>query len=179
MATWNAGRLLKRLREVLEGSAGTRPTTTSQFVGDLPPGLSVNEESRRALLDSTLLGVPVESRIVSIRRSPASPPTLGNLALFDVQVEIKAVYPIVTAEALTDASRDAVAGFAGKHADEIAQAVGYPGNLSTTNAGQDTGVVSGLLAHVSSDFVWAGEPGKAGTLTGRHLFKGVAKSAPA
>lgn len=180
MSTWSAGNLLIRLREVIETGAGTlRTTTAGKFSGDLPPGLSLDEESRRALLDTDARSVPVESRVTSVKRSPASPPVIGNIALYDVEVEVRAVYPVVTASTLTDATRDALAGLAYTHADTLAQALGYPGNLTTTSAGSSTGLVSGLLAYVDSAYSWTGEAGKAGTLTARHRFKGIARSAPA
>ncbi len=180
MATWSAGNLLVRLREVIETGAGTLRTTTSgKFKGQLPPGLDANEESRRALLDSDARSVPVESRVVSIKRSAASPPVIGNIALFDVDLEVRAVYAVVTASTLTDATRDSLAGLAYQHADTLSQALGYPGNLTTTTAGASTGLVSGLLAYVGSDYSWSGDAGKGGTLTARHRFKGIAQSAPA
>ncbi len=180
MATWDAGKLLIRMREVIEGAAGTLRTITAlTFEGGLPPGLDTNEEARRAMLNSSGQSVPVESRIVSVKRSPASPPVIGNLALYDVEIEVRAVYPVTTVSTLTDATRDSVAGLAAQHADMLAQALGYPGNLTTTTAGAATNVISGMLAYVGSEYAWAGDAGKGGTLTGRHRFKCTAKSAPA
>lgn len=181
MATWSAGNLLVRLREVIETGAGTLRTTTSgKFKGQLPPGLDANEESRRALLDSDARSVPVESRVTSIKRSASSPSEMGNIALYDVNIEVRAVYPVATAATLTDATRDQIAGLAYQHADTLAQALGYAArNLATTTAGASTGLVSGGLAYVGSDYSWAGDAGKGGTLTARHRFKGIAQSAPA
>lgn len=183
MTTWDAGKLMIRLREVIESSAGTlRTTDTLEFVGGLAPGLDGNEESRRAMRAEASDGfeeVLVESRVLSVKRSAASPPVIGNLALYDIEVEVRAVYPINTKALLTDATRDKVAGYAARHADTLSQALGYPGNLTQTTAGVSTGLVSGLLAYVGSEYAWAGDAGKAGTLTGRHRFKGIAKSAPA
>ena len=182
MATWSAGRLLTRLREVIEGNSGTlRVTIAGAFEGKLPPGLSLDEEARRALLTfaSVAESVPVECRVVSVKRSAASPPVIGNLALYDIVVEARALYPMVTESTLTDSTRDVISGLAAQHADTLAQALGYPGNLLTTNGGQSTGLVSGLLSYQESAYEWAGAAGAAGTLTARHRFKGVVQSAPA
>jgi hypothetical protein len=174
--------MLTRIREICEDAAGTlRAITAGTLEGDLPPGLSTNEEARRALavVLSNGTGVPCEARVVRMRRSKASPPVIGNLALYDVEVEVRAVYPVVTAITLDDATRDTMSGLAAKHGDMIAQALGYPGNVSATTAGQSTGVISGLLAYDSSDYEWTGVAGAGGTLVGRHRFKCVAQSAPA
>jgi hypothetical protein len=181
MATWDAERLLTRVREVTESAAGTlRTITAGVFIGDMPPGLGTNEEARRALaVLSNGTKVPCEARVVRMRRSKASPPVIGNLALYDVEVEVRAVYPVATSVTLDDATRDSVSGLAAKHGDTLAQALGYPGNVSTTTAGQSTGVVSGLLSHDSSDYEWTGVAGAGGTLVGRHRFKCVVRSAPA
>ena len=180
MATWDAEPLLVRMREVLEAGAGTLRTITSGTNVALPPGLGMNEESRRANVPLvTGSGFPVESRIVSVKRSAASPPVIGNLALYDFEAEVRAVYPVGTKATLSSSTRDQAAGIAAKHADVFAQALGYPGNLTSTTAGAATNVISGLLSYVGSEYVWAGAAGEGGTLTGRHRFKGIAKSVPA
>jgi hypothetical protein len=182
VSTWSAGNLLDRLREVLQDARGSLRTIASgTYLGNLPPGLEANEEARRALATLTSgAGVPTESRVVSVKRSSASPPVLGNLALYDIEVEVRQVFPFVTLTKLDDTTRDAVQGLAASSADIIAQALSFPGNLLTKQNGASTGLVSGMLAFVGSDYAWAGTvnpPG--GTLTAVHKFKGVVKSAPA
>ena len=180
MAVWDAEKLLVRMREVLETGAGTLRTITPGLMGDLPSGLTQEEEARRGLIPlASGAGFPVESRIVAVKRSAASPPVIGNIALYDIEAEVRAVYPVVTRVTMTASVRDQVYGVAASHADRIAQALGYPGNLTQTAAGSSTGLVSGLLSYVGSSYAWAGDAGKGGTLTARHRFKGIAQSAPA
>jgi len=180
MAAWDAEQLLIRIREVLESGAGTLRTISSGTNVANPPGLDTNEESRRAgVAPVTGSGFPVEARILSVKRSPSGYSVIGNLALYDFEAEVRAVYPVNTKTTLSSAARDRITGIAAKHADVFAQALGYPGNLTTTTAGSPTDVISGLLTYLSSDYVWAGNAGEGGTLTARHRFKGIAKSAPA
>lgn len=182
MAVWDADRLEARMREVIEDAAGTlRTITAGRYIGGLAPGLDVNEEARRGLgvnVDGTK--VPTEARVSAVRRSPASPPTMGNLALYEIDVEVRSVYPYTSITKLSDDGRSSLSGLAAASADRIAQAFGYPGNLLTTSGGQATGLVSGLLSYVGSSMTWKGTVnGAGGTLEAIHRFKGVAKSAPA
>lgn len=182
MATWSAGNLTARLREVLEDARGTLRTIASgTYLGKLPPGLDVNEEARRALAVITNgSGAPTEARVVNVKRSAASPPVIGNIALYDIEVEVRQVWPFHSLNKLDDDQRDVTQGLAAAAADIIAQALTYPGNLTTTHAGASTGLVSGMLAYVDSAYQWAGAVNDAGgTLEARHRFKGVVKSAPA
>lgn len=182
MATIEGGRILTRVREVLEDARGTLRTISSGTLkGSLPPGLETNEEARRAITALAAgVGVPTEARITAIRRSPASPPVLGNLALYDFDLEVRQVLPGSSREKLDDDWRDAISGVAATYADIVAQALEYPGNLTATQAGGATGIISGKLAHVDSAYRWSGTVNGGGmTLEAVHRFKGIAQSAPA
>jgi hypothetical protein len=177
---WSADALVTRMREVIEDSRGTlRTIAANTYSGDLAPGLGLNEEARRGL-HVLVDGAPTECRVASVKRSAASPPVIGNIALYDIEVEVRTVYPTTSNVKISDSYRDAVSGLAAKAADVIGQAFGYPGNLLTTQAGTATGLVSGLLSHLGSTYEWRGQANDAGgVLEARHRFKGVAKSAPA
>lgn len=180
MSTWQASNLVTRMREVLEDARGTLRTITSgTFSGNLPPGLDVNEEARRALnLDG--INVPTEARITSLKRSPASPPVIGNLALYAVEVEVRQVFAMDSGAKIVDATRDGLQGLAAEYGEVIAQAFTYPGNLTQTQTAKATGLVSGMFAYVDSAFEWKGQVNEAGgTLEARHRFKGTVRSAPA
>lgn len=183
MATWDASRLMTRMREVLEDARGTLRTITAGLLeGNLPPGLTDNEEARRALPTITGggFGGPTEARITGVRRSPASPPVIGNLALYEVDVEVRHVLPFTSLAKLSDSMRDSLMGIAAAMADVIAQAFTFPGNLSTTQSGDSTGLVSGMFAYVGTAYEWKGTVNAdGGTLESRHRFKGVVRSAPA
>lgn len=182
MAVWEAANLTARMREVLEDARGTARTITAGGLGGaLPLGLELNEEARRAFVVlNGAAGVPTEARITSVRRSAASPPVIGNIALYDVDVEVRQVFPFTSSIKLDDDLRDALMGLAAKWGDRIAQAFTYPGNLTTTQAGAATGLVSGMFAYTDSAYDWKGQVNADGcTLEARHHFKGIAKSAPA
>ena len=182
MTTLDGQAIMTRLREVLEDARGTlRTIPATLYTGKLPPGLDVNEEARRAipsLVAGTL--VPTEARITRVARSAASPPVIGNLALYDLAIEVRQVFPVSSREKLDDDYRDTFMGIAAASADIIAQALMYPGNLTTTQSGSATGIVSGMLSFVDSSYSWLGTVNGAGmTLQVIHKFKGIARSAPA
>ena len=174
--SYYASALVTRMREVLEDSAGTLRTIVSSdaLTGGLPSGLTLNEDARRALSAAR-----AEASVVKVSRSAASPPVIGNIALYDVEVDVRTVFPMLTAQALDDDTRDAMRGVAFRYVDRIAQAFTFPGNLTTTTAGAATGLVSGMFAHVGSTTTDKTSPGSAGVLEVVHRFKGIVKSAPA
>lgn len=182
MATWSAGNLIARMREVLEDARGTlRTITAGTYEGGLAPGLDLNEEARRAfgVITGSGSGAPTEARITSVSRSAASPPVLGNLALYDIRVEVRQVFPYTSQVKLDDTYRDAIAGVAATGADVIAQAFTYPGNLLTRHSGAATGLISGMFAYDGSSYAWRGTADEAGELEAVHRFKGIVSSAPA
>ncbi|MDQ3071417.1 MAG: hypothetical protein M3R55_17010 [Acidobacteriota bacterium] len=177
MATIQSAAILLRIRQVLESGAGTlRTIASTRFYGDLPEGLSDSTEQMRGLERPR-----VEARIKSVSRSPASPPITGNIALYDIGIDVEIVRPLTTAEQLTDATRDALRALALDDVDVVRQALEYPGNLTATTAGAATDLVSGLLSYVSSRVEPIGSPINAGAQTLRtvHSFTGIAISRPA
>jgi hypothetical protein len=165
-----------RIREVIEASAGTlRTVPTDRFLGDLPEGLDVTEEMRRAL------EAPRVS--VSIRRAsphPQTPLSLGNIALDNYEFVVRVVRTISTLEQLIESDSDALDALAMIDSDVLRQALGFPGNLSSTTAGTSTDIVSGMLRWTSSD--WRVERAindGAQKLETVHQFAGVLISRPA
>ena len=175
MSYFSGENLIVRLREVLEDARGTlRTISANTFEGQFPPGLEVGEEARRAF------GNPrAEATVSSVARSAASPPVIGNIALYDIGVDVRVAYPLTSAAWVVDAVRDSAVGAAYKAADVVAQALTYPGNLTTTQAGAATGVVSGMLAFVKSDIRSTGSDQTGGIVEAMLRFKGVVQSAPA
>lgn len=132
---------LRRIREVVELSAGrVRVTPIGRFGGDAPDGMD------DAGLLSRAASMPrVETRIASVEPSPASPPVGGNLRIYDVTFEVRITRLVTPLEQVSDECRDALMAAAAEDADMIAQALTYPGNLSATSDGEQTGVMSGCL----------------------------------
>lgn len=177
MAYIAASAILTRVREVLEDSAGTlRTVPAARFLGDLPEGLSEDAESMRAISKPR-----VEASMVSVKRSPSTPPIIGSLLLYEVEIAVRVVRVVTTLEQLSDDDRVALQALAFEDCDVVRQALEYPGNLTSTTAGTATGLCSGLLRYTGS---------KAAPLRRRvdggsqpfevtHTFSGVAQAAAA
>lgn len=145
MSYIRAEAITTRLREVLEQSSGTmRSVPSSRFFGDLPEGLDMNEELRRAIENPR-----INANVTGIRRSPASPPVNGNLTIYDFEVEVRIIRIMSTLEQLDDASLELMRSRAFEDVDVIRQALEYPGNLTTTDGGDVTDIASGMLRFVS------------------------------
>lgn len=166
---------LTRIREVIEDSRGTlRTVPSSWFTGDLPDGLAEGEEARRGIV-----GPRVEASIVGQSPNPASPPCKGNLMLTDVDFAVRVIRTQVPLEQLDDDSRDALRALAAKDAEVLRQALGYPGNLATTQAGTATGIISLLRWVKSSVRIKRAIADGAQPVETVHTFRGIVRSAPA
>lgn len=168
--------LQTRLREVLQDGAGSlRAITANTFGGNLPDGFSPNGDAVRSV------ALPqVECLISDIERSPNSPPLVGNVALYKISVRVRVVHRMPSWAQVSETDRDAVKANAAEAADQIAQALSWPGNLAATSGGTSTGLVSGMLSHIKS----ATQPVSvvddgAAILATEHLFTGTLRSAPA
>jgi hypothetical protein len=144
MSYVRAEAITTRLREVLEQSSGVlRTVPSSRFFGDLPEGLDMGEEIRRAIENPR-----INANVTRVRRSPASPPINGNLTIYDFEVEVRIVRIMSTLEQLDDASLELLRSRAFEDVDVIRQALEYPGNLTTTDGGDVTDIASGMLRFV-------------------------------
>lgn len=166
---------LKRIREVVEQSAGAlRAVPVGRFLGDLPQGL--DDESAMARAIST---PRVESSITSVTPSSSSPPVLGDLRIYEVQVSVKVLRVVTPLEQVSDADRDELQALAAQDADVLSQALGFPGNLARTADGVETEIVSGLLVYRSSSvLVGKRTDDGAQTITTTHVFRGHMLSRP-
>lgn len=168
--------VLTRIREVIEDSRGIlRTTPAARFTGDLPEGLEEVEEARRGVI-----GPRVGANIVGLAPSAAAPPVMGNVMLTDVDIDVSVVRTVTPLEQLDDDSSDALRALAAIDAEVLRQALGYPGNLTTTQAGTATGIVSGLLRWTKSRVVLKRKISDgAQPLETIHTFRAIVKSAPA
>lgn len=175
MAYLQTAALVTRLREVLEDSAGVaRQIPPSRFTGDLPEGLSSEEQVRRAF------GAPrIRADVAILGRSKYSPPILGNVVIYDVKVTITSLRIVARAQQLDSDANDVVMALAYEDGDILRQALEYPQNLAATEAGASTNLASGMLCHESSEFgvVRLVDEG-AQKLESKHTFRGWIKSLP-
>jgi len=141
MAYIQAGPAIRRIREVIEDSAGVlRTVPASRFGGEVPTGL--DDES---VLAKAADKPRVETTIADMKASNATPPVMGNVALWDVVFSTKVTRIVTPLEQVSDDDRDALMAAVATDVDVIRQALGFPGNLTTTTAGTATDIVSGLL----------------------------------
>jgi hypothetical protein len=176
MAYIAASAIQTRVREVLQEAAGAlRTITAATFGGDLTEGVGDAELARRGVTIAR-----IEAREVGMSRSASSPPVIGNLALYDSEWSIKVVRTLDRTTQIDDDTRDAVKALAMKDGDVVAQALGFPGNLTTTTAGTATGIVSGLMTYVSSSSaVRGGVNDGASIIETDHRFTAILRAAPA
>jgi hypothetical protein len=146
MSYVKAEAITTRIREVLEASSGTfRTVPAGRFLGDLPEGLDFDEELRRALENPR-----INANITRVARSPASPPIMGNIALYDLDLEVRIVRIMSTIEQLDDAALELLRSRAFEDIDVVRQALEFPGNLTTTDGGEVTDIVSGMFRFIEA-----------------------------
>lgn len=144
MSYVKAEAITTRIKEVLEMNSGTfRTVPSGRFSGDLPEGLSIDEELRRAIENPR-----INANVVRVARSPASPPIMGNVVLYDLDLEVRIVRIMSTLEQLDDDSLQLLRSRAFEDVDVVRQALEYPGNLTTTEGGEATDIVSGMFRFV-------------------------------
>ena len=167
---------LTRIREVVEDSRGVlRTVPSARFVGDLPDGLTDTEDARRGIV-----GPRVETNLTAFATNPSSPPTMGNLMFTDVDFDVRVIRTRTPLEQLDDDSRDALEAQAAIDAEVLRQALGYPGNLTTTQSATATGIVSGMARWIKSRVVIKRKIDEgAQPVETIHTFRMIVKSAPA
>lgn len=176
MAYLAAGAMQTRIREVLQEAAGNlRTIDLGTYGGDMPEGLTTMEAARRSAIVAR-----VEARMTSMSRSASAPTTYSNVAQYDVEMRVRVTRVLDRTAEIDDAARDAVKAAAMMDADVLSQALGYPGNLTTTAAGTATGIVSGLLTYRdSSSSVGGAVDDGAGIIETDHRFTAIVRSSPA
>lgn len=176
MAYVPAAAIKTRIREVLLSAAGLlRPITVGTYGGDLPDGVGDAELARR-----TVPVARIEARWMGGKRSESSPNRMGNIALYDSDWSVRVVRVLPRTAQIDDATRDAVGAAALLDSDVLSQALGFPGNLTTTAAGTATGIVSGLMSYVSSSSVVRGQVDDgAGVIETDHRFTAILRATPA
>lgn len=175
MTTISTAALHVRLREVLEAGFGSvRTITADTYGGNLPEEFSAQGDSVRAVAKPQ-----TEALVEAIRRSPSSPSSMSNVALYEIDVRVRVVRRLTADQQVNATARDLVKAAAAGDADVVVQALTWPGNLTQTQAGTATGLRSGMLAYRESQTVVkpAVDDG-ASIVETNHLFTGLMQSAP-
>lgn len=133
----------KRIREVLNDGHGlVRGLTQGRLDGDYWAG-SGDWASGVRTLGAPRFDIPS----MPIRPIPGAF-EMGDFQLYELDLTIICHYD--PGEALaTDDDRDAVRATAEQDADVIRQALGWPGNMRATEAGDETGILDGYIRMVS------------------------------
>lgn len=166
MANLAASAILTAIEEVLDGELGTvRTFALTDLSSNTYPSLPAEEKARRAMIKPRF-----DVNITDVRRHPASPPEKSNKAFYLFDVSIALEYKLEH-EAIED-DRRAIRAQALLDSEKARQALGWPGNLTLTDDGTATGIVSGLLTFKTSSPV--SEDFERRLLTRRLEFEGVA-----
>lgn len=153
MAYLKTAALITRIREVIEDSRGAmRTVPTGRFSGDMPQGLTEEEQQRRAMVNPR-----ARVEVNDISRQSQSPPINSNLIFYEVGVTVTVSRLFARDQQLNDDTGDVTQAAGAEDVDIIRQALEWPGNLDYTEAGAPTGVISGMLSFVSSSSSMIGQ----------------------
>ena len=171
MAQLAAAAILTAVREVCEQAAGSvRIITSDTYRPGAHEALNEDAASTQALVKPR-----AEARFTSIESHPARPPEQGSFTLESLEIEVTVTRFIGTEHMILDV-RTTLRAVAAQDATRIKYALGWPGNLSATAAGDPTGLVSGMLRHTGSEI---GDletvEGQNGRIVTVHTLTGVAQ----
>lgn len=172
MAQLAATEILTAVREVAEEAAGSvRIIAADTYRPGAHEALGEDAASTQSLVKPR-----AEVRFTSVGPHGARPPEQGSFTLYALELEVTVTRFLGTEHMILDDVRTALRAVAAQDASRLAQALGWPGNLTTTAAGAPTGLVSGMLRHTGSEIgdleMVEGQNGRIVTV---HAFTGVAQ----
>lgn len=168
-----ADRCITRLRELLQDGRGTiRAITSTRLAGDLPPGLTPEEQRRRGIHAEK----PVEVVLDGMAPHPQRLTQAGTLQIHLLSVTVRIARTIEVGAQLTDSLRDDVQAQAIIDANAVHDVLSWPPNLATTHAGQATGCIG--ARYLGSSARINGTAGAAQDLTTEHRYELTVTSAP-
>jgi hypothetical protein len=137
MSYLRTDRIVSRLREICEdGLAQYRTIASGTYGGDLPDGLSIYGDQRRALV------VPsIRISIPGLFRAAESPPTNGSLLIYDLGIEIRLIRLIERGAQVTPDDYSAIQALAAMDADILRQGIEYSRNTRFTSDALPTGLI--------------------------------------
>lgn len=136
----------KRMREILDDGNGlVRTVASSKFDGNYWTGADGWTGQVRALA-KPVFAIPTMTTEPAAGR-PMQP---GSSDIERIAVRVEAEYALPPAASADDDTRDAAVAQAEQDGDIIAQAFGWPGNLTQTEAAAATGIIDGVMSHVQS-----------------------------
>ena len=171
MAQLAAAAILTAIREVVEDAAGSiRIITADTYRPGAHEGLGEDAASTQALVKPR-----ADVRFTSVEPHGARPPEQGSFTLYALELEVVVTRFVGTEHMILDDVRTKLRAVAAEDGSRLAQALGWPGNLTQTSAAVATGLVSGMLRHTGSEI---GDletvEGQNGRIVTVHSFTGVA-----
>lgn len=175
MAYIAADAILQRLRELLQDGGGSiRAISSARLAGNLPPGLSPEEQRRRGCDTSK----PIEVSLDGVLPHPNRLTSSGSVQIHTVPVTVRVVRTLAVSEQVDDTLRDDVRALAIEDSSAIQDVLSWPNNLATTDVGAISTGIKG------ADFVESrarvqGVVGAAMDVTTEHRFNLTVVSTPA
>ena len=168
--------IITRIREIIEeGKGSLRQVASGRFTGAWPEGIGDDELARRGIATAK----PTQVIIRRLGRHPNSPPVGGNLEILRLAVEIGVSRTLDIEGQVDDDVRMTLEAEAMEDVDQIRNALEWPANLTTTEAGQATDLQALRLDEPASRINITRGHGKAFAAEYRLVFEGVALSRPA
>lgn len=175
MARLDTQAIRTRVRELLEDGAGAlRQVPGERFGGDLPAGLSAEEKARRALNTRK----PLRIELAPGPRHRNRLTIAGDYQIKHVDARITVVRGIYVEDQVSDDLHELVHAQIVEDADAIEQALEWPGNLGTTEAGDPTGLKGGVYQGLSGNPTVTSDAGGAQVLEATHVVRFTAVSRP-
>jgi hypothetical protein len=176
MAYLQTAHAITRIREVIGEGRGTQYT--------VPPG-RFQDALRRGIDEgqATLRGheaaAPFRVEVTGAARNAASPVfNRSNLQMYDVGINVVVSRSLGATAKVDPDEAGAVTAAMLEDADILAQALGFAGNLTTTEDGDATDIVSGRLEYLSTSLATIGRDNTNQRLEATHAFSGVMVSRP-
>lgn len=175
MANLAADPILTAIRGVIEDGDGTaRTISASSYQGGIYDSLGRDAESTAALIKPR-----AEANIRDVSPHPAGHNVLGSVLLRALTIEVRLVRHLNLIHATSNSLRDDLKALATRDGDVIAQALTYPGNLTTDSGANATNLVSGCLLYQSSKVGAVELDGEAGgRIETVHTFSATATVTP-
>ena len=146
MANTAYAAIRKRLREIVDDGDGlVRVVSSGKFSGDYWTGITAWAGHTRAL-SKPRFAVPAMITALA-DGTPIFTNASHKIERVDMRIECEYALPIPTS---SDDDRDAQVATAEQDGDIIAQAVGWPGNMTQTEAAAPTGILDGSIRHTLS-----------------------------
>lgn len=166
MTATSTDALFTRIGEIIVSGSGVSPYTIP--AGTFSLDWFWNGRDQETLAPHTLTKPQVNFELVRMADTRAWPKP-SNQSMYSLEMELNFCY--FTDSKLLRNVRDDLSKQIGNHIHLISKALQHPGNLSTTDAGAETGLAGGLLQMQDEPIAFEFDPDSS-TVTGQLIFTG-------